>query len=328
MTYIVTGACGYVGYAVVKELLSRGKTVRCLALENENISRLKKLGADIYFGDITKPDTLENIFDVDGELAVIHAAGMVSVETRISSALYAVNVEGTRSVLGMCKKKCAKLVYIGSVDAVPPVNGRICKAYYDPQAVRGAYAKTKAEAALDVIKSVNEGLDACILLPCAVFGPYDFKGGMVSSLVKIYLKKHTFPLISGGYEFADVRDIAFAAVNAVHNGKRGESYILSNRFFELKEIVNRMRDLKGLKRIRITVPNSLAKLAGAVVELFCSVFKKRPLFTAYTITCVNTHVEYSCEAAKRDLAYSPRPFDETLRDTVAFLDEQNFKEQK
>lgn len=319
---IVTGACGYVGYSIAKELVSRGARVRCLAVPGEDTKHLESLNADIFYGDVTDESTLSDIFSCNEKLAVIHAAGIVSVETRVSPELYNVNVKGTRIIAKLCKEHNAKLVYIGSVDAVPPVNGIVTEAVYDPDAVRGAYAKTKAMAASIVMKSAENGLDACVLLPCAVFGPYDYKGGMVASLLKIYLKKHALPIINGGYEFADVRDIAFAATNAVESGRRGQSYILANQFFELKDIVNEMRSIIGLKKIKFTLPNFIAKLAGTALELFCKLFGKKPLFTAYTITCVNTRVKYSSDLARDELSYNPRPFDETLRDTLNFIEQQ------
>lgn len=319
MTYIITGACGYVGYAIVKELINKSKKVRCFALEGEDCSHLIELHADIYYGDIVTKKGLEELFDCDDKICAIHCASLVSTQTKINKAIYDTNVIGTKNIIDMCEKTHADLIYMGSVDAVPPINGKIADVHFDPEKVYSAYAKTKAMASNLVLESAKRGLRAMILMPCAVFGPYDHKGGLVSSLVKIYLKPFRMPIIRGGYEFTDVRDIAFAAVSAAANGKSGESYILSNEFFELKYVVDKMRSMEGLKPIKLVIPNFIAKAAGMIVEKISLITKKRPLFTAYMIDCVNTHVSYSCEAAKKDLGYSPRPFDETVKDTLDFM---------
>ncbi len=320
--YTVTGACGYVGYAIVKELISRGKRVRGAALSGEDTSHIESLGAETVFADITKPDTLFRLFD--GETVVIHAAGAVSVEKKMSRRLYEINAEGTKNVVNACERRGAKLVYIGSADSLVPEAGVISEPVFEPEKLTGAYAKTKAEAAACVLESAKRGNDALVLLPSAIFGPYDYRGGAMYTLVRLYMKKTPLPIIKGGYEFTDVRDVAFAAANAAEYGKSGRAYILAGRYYDLIYAVNEMRGAKGLKPVKHKIPLPLARAAGAAAELFSRVSKKPPLFTAYAVKCVNTRVRYSSDAAKSELGYKNRLFWETIRDSLAFMERRGF----
>lgn len=323
--YIVTGARGYVGYSVVEKLCAQGKTVRAFASPNKDCSHLEKLGAEVYRGDIRDIDSIEAMFEgKDKEFVVIHIAGIVTVETKFNQFVWDINVGGTNNVIDLCKKYNAKkLVHIGSVDAIPPVEGKVYADYkkFDPDDVVTIYGKTKAEAIQNVLRSSKEdGLDACVVLPTAVFGPDDYANGMVSQMLSNYAGFWKLPLIPGGYDFVDVRDLADGIISATEKGRNGEVYILCGEYTDVLTFINEAREIRGHGKIHMLLPKSFAKFVGYLAEKYADMTKTSPVFTAYTIDCINSGVRYSYEKATKDLGYSPRPRKESLKDMIAFME--------
>ncbi len=319
-TYIVTGADGYVGFSVTTELLKRGCEVRAIVKHGEPHEHLDERGVEVFHADICDKDSMREAFDVKGELIVVHAAGIVSVREEYTEALRRVNVDGTRNVAELCVEHGARLIYVGSVDAMKPVPGAPMtepERFY-PDEVYTGYAKSKAEAG-NIVLDCAGSIDAAVVLPTAVFGPYDYHCGMFSTMISIFIKKLNAFSIHGGYDLVDTRDVAYAIAEACERGRSGECYILGNRKTGFTEIINNARRLRGLGPVRLTIPDFLAKAAGHVGGLIATMRKKQPVFTAYTIECVTSDVTYSHGKAARELGFAPRPLEESLKDMLSFM---------
>lgn len=324
--YIVTGGCGYIGYNVVKQLREQGKNVRVVVTSDKHASSVKNLGAKVFVGDVRKIETVEPAFQGENiELKIIHIAGIVSVETKFNQFVYDVNVNGTNNMLELAKKYNAKkFVYLGSVDAIPPVKDKVFSDYkeFDPDEVVTIYAKTKAIAINSVIKSAKDGLDACVVLPTAVFGPYDYKNGVVSKMLISYGNKKKMPLIQGGYDFVDVRDLGAGIISATEKGRAGEVYILCGEYVDVITFINEVRTVRGFDPVKVVLPNAVSKTAGFFAETVSNVTKKPPVFTPYTITCINSGVRYSSKKAEKELGYKCRQRSESVKDMVEFMEKQ------
>ena len=168
----------------------------------------------IYYGDVTKADTLNSIFDgCDGaEIFVIHCAAVVYIKSKYNPRVYDVNVNGTKNIVDKVLEYNAKLIYVSSVHAIPEKsNGDLISevSIFNPDDVVGLYAKTKAEVARYVMDSVKyKGLNACIVHPSGILGPYDFSNSHLTVLVREIVRGKLPVCVKGGYDFVDVRDVA------------------------------------------------------------------------------------------------------------------------
>jgi len=322
--YVVTGAAGHLGSAVVKALGGQGNTVYALCLPHEK-HLPQGSSVKIFFGNVCDIDSLAGMFEscADKTVTVIHCAGIVSISSKYNQKVYDVNVTGTKNIIALCEKyKIAKLVYISSVHAIPelPAGEIITEAgSFSPDNVVGLYAKTKAQASQYVIDYIKRGGNANIIHPSGIVGPGDFGSGHITQLVIDYYKGTLTSGIDGGYDFVDVRDVADGILSCCRNGKNGECYILSGKYFKLRELLDMLHEITGKKAVKRILPLWFVRMTAPLSELYYKILNQPPLFTAYSIYTLNTNANFCHEKAGKELGYAARPMNQTLKDTVKWL---------
>jgi dihydroflavonol-4-reductase len=321
---VVTGATGHIGNVLVRELLSRGKSVRVLVLEDEDQTPLNGLDVEITKGDVRQLDSLNKAFT--GADKVYHLAGMISILPGKKSILNQVNVIGTQNVITACLSTgINRLVYVSSIHAIqePPHGTCINESFpYNPETVLGDYARSKAEATCAVLKSVDNGLDAVVVCPTGVIGPRDYRVSEMGQLIVNFMNKRLKASVNGAYDFVDVRDVARGIILAGEKGKTGESYILSGEQITVPQLLALLATLTGIKSPSIIIPSWLARLAGQLATPFYRLMKTKPLFTAYSIDVLNSNSLVNSEKARRVLGYYARPIRESITDAVSWFKEQ------
>ena len=326
--YLVTGAAGHLGAFVVRELLSRGNQVRALVLPNETCPGFIDENRDLlkeYTGNVCDPASLEPLFggEVPGGLIVIHCAGIITISKKWNQAVYDVNVGGTANIIEMCRRHAVKrLVYVSSVHAIARLPAGQVMAevdVFDPDALQGCYDKTKAAATRLVLDVAKEGLDAVVVHPSGIIGPHGLPTGNMTQMITRFLHGKLPAAVHGGFDFVDVRDVAAGITAAAKKGKSGECYILSNRFIEVKEMLDILAAASGRKPLKIYLPLWLAKAFAPLMETYYKLSKKTPLFTSYSLETLSENAVFSHGKASRDLGYAPRDLKETLRDMAAWI---------
>ena len=325
--YLVTGATGFLGRAVVEELVRRKAQVHALVLHDDPYIDLLPKEVRTVIGDVCVKSSLADFFaDADSRTCVIHCAGIVSVASKPGSRLYQVNVGGTWRVLRQCMEHdVGKMVYVSSVHAIPEkpkgcIISEDCE--FSPGLVDGDYAKSKATATELVFDAAERGLNASIVFPSGIIGPGDIQGGSFTSMAKSFLSGKLPFAVRGGYDFVDVRDVASGILGCAMSGKSGEGYILSGRYITVKEMLDIIGKAAGLHRRPLCLPLGLAKLAAPYYEKRC-IRKRKPLFfTPYSIAVLGSNGYFSHKKASGVLSYKPRPIEETLRDMTEWLRQQ------
>lgn len=331
--YIITGAAGHLGNTIVRDLCRMGETVRGFVMPNDLCPALDGLNIETVPGDICTMSGLEPLFtDAEKfETIVIHAAGIVSIATKFDQNVYDVNVKGTINLIEQCRKhQIKRLVYISSVHAIPEQpDSQVIREInsFNPEAVVGLYAKTKAEATQRILDSVKDGLDCVVIHPSGIGGPYDYGHGHFKQLVLDFLDGRLTAFISGGYDFVDVRDVSKGIISAVDNGRAGECYILSNRFVSVRELVHLIAELSGKKRLKTVLPLWFARLTAPLAELWYHLKKQKPLYTRYSLYTLGSNSNFSHQKADTELGYTTRDLRETLQDTIDFLQPDKSLEQ-
>ena len=324
---LVTGAAGHLGLTVVEALLAHGDAVRALVLPDDPAAQHLPDGVRIFTGDVRDMASMEAAFTPEPgrPLTVIHCAGIVTIASGRVPLVYAVNVQGTQNVTELCLKHgIAKLIYVSSVHALPSLpHGEVIReiADFDPAKVVGLYAQTKAEATAYVLKAVRErGLNASIVHPSGICGPNDYGNNHLTQLVRDWHDGRLTAGIRGGYDFVDVRDVADGILRCCERGRPGKGYLLTNRYVSVPDIFNLLSELTGRRRIRTFLPLWFIRAVAPLAELYYKCLRQKPLFTSYSVYTLESNSLFSHEKATRELGYAPRPFRDTLRDTLAWCE--------
>lgn len=318
--FIITGANGHLGGTIVRMLSRKQIQVRGLVFGEKKEQDTENI--HYYNGDVRDIDSLRPLFlgCENMETVVIHTAGIIDISNHVSPELYNVNVNGTKNILQLCREyQVKRLVYVSSVHAIPEqkrgkVTGEIGE--FSPDAVIGGYAKTKAEATRAVLKAAEEGLDAVVVQPSGILGPYDRSGNHLVQMVSEYLRGTLPACVKGGYDFVDVRDVAEGCLLAAEKGRKGECYILSDRYCEIREVLEIAGNVSGKKKLPV-LPLWMAKMAAPFIQLHARRKKRRPLYTAYSLHVLGTGERFSHRKATEELGYHPRDLKVTIRDMVA-----------
>ena len=330
--YLVTGATGFLGRAVVEALARRSARVHALVLHDDPYINLLPKEVHTVIGDVCVKNSLTDFFaDADGRTCVIHCAGIVSVASRPGSRLYQVNVGGTWRVLRQCMEHdVGKMVYVSSVHAIPEkpkgcIITEDCE--FSPGLVDGDYAKSKAAATELVFDAAERGLNASIVLPSGIIGPGDLQGGSFTSMAKSFLAGKLPLAVRGGYDFVDVRDVANGLLACSESGEPGKGYILSGHYVTIRRMLQLVGKNAKLKYRPICLPLGLARLAAPYYERRSLKERKQLFFTPYSVAVLASNGQFSHAAASECFAYHPRPVEDTLRDMTAWLLEQRRKDE-
>ncbi len=318
---VVTGATGHIGNVLVRELISTGKTVRAVIPPGEDTTSLEGLKLEIVTGDVRDINSLVPAFE-EADI-VYHLAGVISILPGRQKLLEDVNVKGTYNVVEAClRTNVQRLVYTSSIHAIkePPHGIVITESQpFDPFGVPDGYARSKARATLGVIEGVKKGLDAVIVCPTGIIGPYDYKISEMGQLVRDFMGRNIKACVGGAYDFVDVRDAVKGHILAAEKGRTGESYILSGEQIAIPDLFRLLEKVTGIKAPRSILPRWLARTAGILATPYYILKKTRPLFTAYSIDVLFSNSLISSAKARSELGYSARSLKESLCDTVAWL---------
>jgi dihydroflavonol-4-reductase len=331
MTFVaVTGPTGHIGNVLVRELLKSGRQVRAIVPAGEDISPLKNLKVEIVQADVRQINSLVRAFH--GVEMVYHLAGIISILPGRKKLLEEVNVQGTHNVCEACLKTgVRRLVYASSIHAVrePPYGTCITEEQpFDPQAVLGDYGRSKARASLTVCESIKKGLDAVIVCPTGVMGPYDFKLSEMGKLFQDIISRKLKMYINGAYDFVDVRDVARGIILAGERGLTGETYILSGEQITVRGILAHLEKISGVKAPTACIPTWLARFAGLLATPYYLLSGTKPLFTAYSIDVLSSNSLVSSAKAKKELGFTARPIYDSIVDAVSWFKEEAMKRTK
>jgi dihydroflavonol-4-reductase len=321
MTVVVTGAAGHVGANLVRALIAQGHPVRCLV--HTNSRPIEGLTVERFVGDVADLDSLCRAFR--GADVVYHLAARISLSMDDWPVLEAVNVAGTRNVVEACwRTGVRRLVHFSSIHALvqeplsipvdesrPLVASRRCP----------PYDRSKAAAELVVRQAIEHGLDAVIIYPTAILGPHDYQPSYFGEAL-LLLTRHKLPaLVTGGFDWVDVRDVVAGAMLAEVRAPRGAGYLLSGHWVSMCDIAAMVAEITGVPATKLVCPLWLARASVPIIKGISRLNGRRPLYTDASLRALKSNRRISHDKATCEFGYQPRPFRETLIDTLRWFEE-------
>jgi len=320
----VTGASGHMGANLVRALLARGDEVRVLLRADDRAVR--GLAVDRVSGDLLDPAALAPL--VAGTEVVYHAAAEVSIAGDPDGIVERVNVLGTRHVAAACLAAgVRRLVHFSSIHALESSRADHPMDETQPLVVeRGApaYDRSKAAGEREVLAAAARGLEVVILNPTAIVGPFDFKPSHTGRLIVALARRQMPALVAGGFDWVDVRDVARAALAAGDRGRPGERYLVSGHWLSIAGFAGFAGEVAratGVPAPRLVAPLWAARLGVPFVTIFGKVLGREALYTAESLRAIRLSRQVDGTKARLELDHAPRPFAETIRDSVVWLGE-------
>ena len=324
--YLVTGAVGYLGSEVCRQLVERGLHGRALVLPGDKTARYIPREIEQCEGDLCDTASLERFFSVapDTETIVLHCASMVALGNERRELVMKVNVQGTQNIIDQCfaHPECKKLVYVGSTGAIQELpHGQRMKEpeCFVPEESLGVYGQSKAMASQLVLDAAKAGLNVCIVMPSGILGPGDAACGPVTSGLLMQMRGKVSVGLKGTFNLCDVRDLANGLFLAVEKGKAGESYILANEIVTYPEFAALTAQEGHCKKPLFYLSKGIANLAADILERQAKKSGKKPALTRYEIYNLARNNEYDSTKARRELGYTSRPYRETIHDEIVWL---------
>ncbi|MCA9709427.1 MAG: NAD-dependent epimerase/dehydratase family protein [Myxococcales bacterium] len=319
-TIAITGASGHLGSSLVRQLVARGDRVRTL-LRHPDPPALRDLPVERVSGDVSTGEGLPAL--LDGAEVLYHLAAQISIVGPMGGLVDAVNVDGVRHVTRAARQAgVRRMVHCCSVHVFEPEPFEQPTDETRPRVRRGqapAYDVSKAEGEAIVREAIAEGLDAVIVHPSAVMGPFDYQPSRLGHvLLKLY-RRRLPALLDGGFDFVDARDVSAGMIAAGQRGRTGESYLLTGHYRTIAELAELAASVTGVPCPRLVAPPWLAQLGAPLMDAAARVLPGEPLYTSESLMPLRLRRAYDRSKAARELGYAARPLEHTVRDAYAWM---------
>ena len=321
---LVTGGSGFVGAHLVRALLDRGDSVRCLVRSSSpraNLEGLEDQGVELFVGDLRDRDSLARA--VEGCDRVYHCAADYRLYVRDPQELYESNVAGTRSLLEVSLDQgVERVVYTSSVGALglhedgSPADEETPVALSD---MIGNYKRSKFLAERAALELAERGLWVVVVHPSTPVGDLDVKPTPTGQIIVDYLNGRMPAYVDTGLNLVDVRDVARGHLLAEERGQPGGRYILGNENLTLKQMLDLLAEITGRPRVRWRVPHALPYAAALFDTAQARLRGTVPRVSIESVRMSRKHMFFDASKAVRELEMPQSPVRGALERAVDYF---------
>ena len=327
MRAFVTGATGFLGSHVARVLAEQGAELRLLVRPTSDLRNIKDLNADRVVGDLRDSASIEKA--LSGCEVVFHVAAdyRLWVRGRDSGEMYRSNVEGTRGLIEAARKQgVRRVVYTSSVATMGFTSTTNKGSVADEESpvslaeMIGHYKRSKFMAEQAAVEAARSGVDVVIVNPTTPIGERDIKPTPTGRIVLDFLKRKFPAYVETGLNLVDATECARGHVQALEKGRSGERYILGGENLTLKQILDRLAAITGLKSPTVKLPYFFALAAGVVDETVTGrLLGREPRATIDAVRMGRKMMFVSSAKAERELGWRTVPVDGALRRSVEWF---------
>ena len=317
----VTGATGFIGACLARELLELGCRVKVLVRRGSNRKNLAGMDVELSEGDLCDRESLAR--GITGCDTLFHVAADYRLWTRDPSSMYAVNVGGTRAVLETAlQKDVSRVVYTSSVGTLgnrgdgTPGTEDTPVSFSD---MVGHYKKSKFLAEREAETFIERGLPLVIVNPSTPVGPYDIKPTPTGKIIVDVLNRKMPAYLDTGLNLIDVEDCARGHILAALHGRIGQKYILGNENLTLRDIFALLADISGRPAPRVKLPYTPILIAAYVNEGIARLTGREPLIPLAGVQMAKKHMFFDSAKAVRELGLPRRPVRQALERAVEWF---------
>ena len=318
---LVTGGCGFLGSAIVKEAVAAGASVRVLAVQGEARDNVDGLDVEVIEGDVTSVDDCKRA--VSGVDTVFHTAAIYQDWAPDPSRMYDVNMRGTHYVLEAARRAGVHTtVYTASMVSIGrPEPGAIGdeSTAYEAWSLDFPYSRSKHHSRELAEYFAAWGDDVRVVCPGIVLGPGDIRPTPSGKLIVNSFAGGPAVYFDGGASYVDVRDAARAHVLAATEGRPGERYLATAHNLTNEDFVRAIDRVAGRERRLVKLPVAVARAAAVTMERRARKTGKPPLLSRDFFEYSLRPSFYRNDKARAELGATFRPIEDTIRDAIAYF---------
>jgi len=329
MKALVTGATGFVGGNLVRELLKHGFQVKALVRESSLRANIDGLPVEIALGDLTDRVSLDCA--MSGCDVLFHVAASYSFWTPHPSIVYDTNVQGTENILTAAGNAgIQKIVYTSTESTIGMEGHNLGTEEHTAtlDSLSGHYKKSKLLAEWLALKMCDQGLPLVVVNPTMPLGPWDTKPTPSGQVVVDFLNGRMPAYVNTGLNVVDVGDVAKGHILALEKGRIGERYILGNKNLTLRDILGVLETITGIRAPNVRVPLWLALGAAYADEsIRGKILKRPPRIPISAVKTARKFRHFDCSKSIQQLGFPQTPIAEALGRAVSWFRQNGYVRQ-
>jgi dihydroflavonol-4-reductase len=317
MTTLVTGAAGFLGSHVTRQLVARGENVRVLMRPSSNNRTISDLPLEYVTGDLRDAGSLERA--MNGVKRVYHVAADYRLWARNPKEIYDSNVGGTKNLLAAATKaSIEQFIYTSTVATIAVDRPELPNEFTDTklEEMIGHYKRSKWMAEQEVLREAKQGLPAIVAMPTTPVGPWDWKPTPTGKIVLDFLNGKMPGYVETGLNFVGVEECAAGHLLVAEKGKIGERYLLGAENLTLKELLETLARITGLRAPSMKIPHGLALGVAYVETAFSRLVGKEPQIPVEGVKIARHKMFVDASRAVRELGFQPGPVAAALERAV------------
>ena len=306
MTTLVTGASGFLGSHVARQLVARGESVRVLLRASSNNRAIADLPLEYVTGDLREAASLARA--LEGVTRVFHVAADYRLWAKRKQDIYDSNVGGTRNLLEAAKRaNVTQFIYTSTVATIavdrPEPPNEFTDARLDEMV--GHYKRSKWQAEREVLDAVKQGFPAIVAMPTTPVGPWDWKPTPTGKIILDFLNGKMPGYVETGLNFVGVEECAAGHLLVSEKGKIGERYLLGGENLTLKELLDALAKITGLPAPKLKIPHGVALGVAYVETAFSRLLGREPQIPVEGVKIAQHMMFVNATRAQKELGFEP-----------------------
>lgn len=326
MKTLVTGATGFLGSSLVRELLKDGVEVKVLVRQNSDTRNIDGLDIERAYGDIRDIESVKAA--LKGCDTFYQTAALFAFWVPHNKVFYDINVDGTKTALSAALEQGVQKVVYTSTHATMGAYGADILANegmeFNLWETGDHYCRSKYMGEVEALNICKQGLPLVIVNPAAVIGVRDIKPTPSGKIIVDIINKKIPGYIDGGMNRIDVEDVARGHILAAQKGRIGERYILGNENLAWKDFVELIGEVSGVETPKLKLPYSFAIMLGYGYQSIANITKKAPVLTVPQVRIGSKYSYYDSSKAISELGLPQTPIKTTIEKAVNWFRENGY----
>jgi dihydroflavonol-4-reductase len=325
MTTLVTGATGFLGSHVARQLVARGESVRVLVRASSSHRAIADLPLEHVIGDLRDEASLQRA--MTGVQRVFHVAADYRLWSKNPQDIYDSNVGGTKNLLVAARHAgVERFVYTSTVATIAVDRPQLPTEATDSKLdeMIGHYKRSKWMAEQEVLQAAKEGLPAVVAMPTTPVGTWDWKPTPTGKIIVDFLNGKMPGYVQTGLNFVGVEDCAEGHLLIAEKGKIGERYLLGGENLTLKQVLDLLARLTGLPASKLKIPHALALGVAYAETAFARLLGREPQIPVEGVKIAQHFMFVDCTRAKRELGFQAEPVAAAFERAVRWYEKNGY----